>query len=303
MSMVLYFSKLNLVSGHIFEVYKKEDLLLKILDVLRINLQSGMEYNCETVEIDSLGEKVVNTIKYKINIMEKGDSYIKGHLCKDSTVYYKTFDNDKGELIRHSVPNTEAVIFYFDVFNEMVGFHTANRLGYKEFNIALTGIINKCMEQYMLEYRFDLSLINEGLNINEITEQLDKIGNIKELKFKFQPPNANTEDIKRIRENGEGLINGMENANVTNMSILFTSTGTTGVNLKSEIVKENIERIEGINSILGDKSAISKGYIAVEALGKNGKKYTTAESKPVKSVIDNIENFYEECKKILASLL
>lgn len=303
LSIVLYFSKLNLVSGHIFQVYKEDGLLTKILDILRNDLSSSIVYKREEVEIDSLGQSCLNNIAYKLNIMEKGDSYIKGHLCKDSTVYYKSFDSTKGELVRHSVPNTEAVNFYFDIFNEMIGFHTANRLGFREFNDAFTGIINKCMEENSREYRFDLSLINEGLNIEEITEQLREIGNIKELKFKFQPPNADTEEIKRIKENGEELIDIMESGNITNMSVLFTSKGTEGVNIDAEIIKENIERIRGINSVIGDRRAINKGYTGVEAQGKDGKKYTTADSKPIKVSIDNIAVFYEECKKLIRSLI
>lgn len=304
MSAVLYFSKLNLVSGHIFEVYKDESMLNKILDTLKGDLHSGIEYKSEKIYTDATGEKCFSNTTYKLSIQNKDDVSVCGVIYKNSIVYYKSFDAEKNELVRHSVPNTEGVRFYFDIYKETIGFHTSHRMGYKDFNEAFTGIINVCMEEKKREFRFEVSLRTEGLEISEITEQLKKIKSIKELKFKFQPPNPDTEDLERIKENGESLICGMDDANVTGMSVLFTSKSVNGVNLDSDIIKENIDRIQGISTLLGNnRKAISKGYTSVEAIGKNGKKYTTAESKPIKAVVSNIENFVDECKKVIAAIL
>lgn len=302
MSAVLYCSKLNLVSGHIFEVYKDESLLPKILDILLGDISSDAMYETEDTFVTEDGSVITTTITYKMSILEKQHSHVHGYLCKDSVIYYKTFDEKAQELIRHSVPYTEAVQFYFDVHKEVIVFHTANRLGYQEFNYAMTGLLNKMMEATEREFRFEVILMTEGLNLAEIENELKKIDNIYELTFRFQPPNPDTETMNRIQENGERFLDTMEDANVTRVSTVFSTKGGKGLNLDSELIKDNIEKIRGINSVAGDKNAISKGYIAVDVVDAHGKKYTTGASKPLKTVISNLKYFARECRRIISSL-
>lgn len=302
MSAVLYCSKLNLVSGHIFEVYKDESMLHKILDILLSDISSSTVYEVDNEFIAEDGTVVRNTVTYKISILEKQYDHVHGYLCKDSQIYYKTFDENSKELIRHSIPYTEAVQFYFDVHKEAIVFHTASRLGYQEFNNAMTGLFNKMMENANREFRFEVVLRTEGLSLVEIEDELKRIDNIYELTFRFQPPNAGSETLKRIKENGEKFIDTMENANVTRVSTVFSTKGGRGLNLDSELIRENIDKIKGINSVTGERDSISKGYIAVDAVDAHGKKYTTADSKPLKTVISSLDHFVRECRRVISSL-
>ena len=115
----------------------------------------------------------------------------------------------------------------------------------------------------------------------------------------MQPPNPDNEIINAMQNTGETVIDSMESGNITGMSFLFTSKGVNGLNLDSEIIHENLEKVEALSEVIGDKKAISKGYISVEAIGKNGKKYTTADQKPLKTVVDKAEEFFEACKSII----
>ena len=295
--MVIYFSKINLESDHVYEVYHNSTLLRRYLNFLLTDLKDGIVY----VKTDSHteNEEVFTTsTEYELKVRRKEESYIDGVIYKESKIYYKQ-RNKEDELIRKSVPNIEAIRFYLDVYKETVGFHTTNRFGYQEFNYAFSGIINSAMKLNNREFRYSVSLRTEGLEMKEIQASLRNINQIKELKIKMQPPNPDNEIINAMQNTGETVIDSMESGNITGMSFLFTSKGVNGLNLDSEIIHENLEKVEALSEVIGDKKAISKGYISVEAIGKNGKKYTTADQKPLKTVVDKAEEFFEACKSII----
>lgn len=296
-AMVIYFSKINLESDHVYEVYHNSTLLRRYLNFLLTDLKDGIVH----VKTDSHteNEEVFTTsTEYELKVRRKEESYIDGVIYKESKIYYKQ-RNKEDELIRKSVPNIEAIRFYLDVYKETVGFHTTNRFGYQEFNDAFSGIINSAMKLNNREFRYSVSLRTEGLEMKEIQASLRNINQIKELKIKMQPPNPDNEIINAIQNTGETVIDSMESGNITGMSFLFTSKGGNGLNLDSEIIHENLEKVEALSEVIGDKKAISKGYISVEAIGKNGKKYTTADQKPLKTVVDKAEEFFEACKSII----
>lgn len=236
MKSVLYCSKVNLVSTDIFDVYKDEGLLIKILSILHGAISSDVVYEESIEYVNESKETVARTIKYKLAINEKTDSYIYGYLCKDSELYYKTFNSKTKQSERHSTPYTESVLFYFDVYKELIVFHTANRLGRKEFNDAITGIFNNTMEVNGNDYRFNVTLRTEGLDVDEIEDELRNIDNIYELKFNYQPPNPDNDIWNRIRENGEKMLDTMEDAHATRISQVFSTKGGRGLNLDSYIM-------------------------------------------------------------------
>lgn len=303
MKAVLYCSKINLASQELYQVYKNEDVLTKILNILLGDLTPDIVYE----EIDKFdnenGEIITKTIKYKLSISEKTADYVYGHLCKDSMLYYKTFNEKTKESETQSTPYTESVQFYFDVFNELIVFHTASRLGYREFNTAMEGIINSALAENNHDFRFRVSLRTEGMEIKEIEEELKKIDNIYELRFRFQPPNPDSETLDRIRENGEKFLDTMEDANATRVSHIFETKGGRGLNLNSELIKENIDNIKNMSSVTGEKDAFGKGYAAVDAIDAHGKKYTTDDAKPFKVEVKSLDHFIRDCKRLISSIL
>ena len=299
--MVIYFSKINLVSEHVYEIYKDKDLLSKYLSFLLSDLKDGLTYVKTENYLD--GEQMLtSSIEYEMRIRKKEDLYIEGVIYKDSRIYYKEMDAS-GELISRSVPNKEGIRFYLDVYKETLGFHTTNRFGYQEFNKAFAGILNKAMEENERDFRFDIALRTEGLEMSEVYQHLKQINEIRELKIKMQPPNPDNDFLKQIQNKGEDVIDDMENGNITGMSSVFISKGKKGLNLEADIIQNSIEQVQALSEVVGDKKAISKGYISVEAVGNDGKKYTTAEHKPIKTIIENMEEFIEACKNVIANIL
>lgn len=300
-NMVIYFSKINLISDHVYEIYHNNDLLRKYLSFLSTDLKDGIKY--EKINTYSEGEQIItSSIEYKIKIRRKEEDVIDGVIFKESRVYYKELSSD-GDLVRKSVPNTEAIRFYLDIYKETVGFHTTSRFGYQEFNHSFIGIVNNAMKEADRDIRFNIALRTEGLEMSEVYKDLKRIHEIKELKIKMQPPNPDNDFLHKLEDTGETVINNMETGNITGMSFVFTSKGSRGLNLESDIIQNSIEQAQALSEVVGDRKAISKGYISVEAVAKDGKKYTTAEQKPLKTIIERAEEFFDACKKMVSSIL
>lgn len=303
--MIIYFSKINLASIQLFEMYKEE----KMLDEMRKNIlsyfESGTIYEVEEFYKDELGVSHPITTKYRLVTGMKKDDYISGIIYKTTTLYYKKLNEGTAEVESHSIPTIEDVKFYFDVNRELVGFHTRNRFGYQEFNNAFAGIINMCMEKNKSQLRFYAELYNEGLAINEIDRELKNIDNIKKLEFKFKLPNPSDDGmIKELQEGLTDTAEQLEEANANAMSVIFDSDGGVGLNICAGEIQKNISRVGNLTKGVSDKAAIQNGYARVVATAKDGKIYTTEEQKPVKREIDDEsdENFFKACRDTILDI-
>lgn len=298
--MVLYFSKLNLVSVEVFSVQDDLSFLRKVMAIVASDLKSGITYEKQKFYVEN-EQKFINTVDYTMNIRRKTDTFIDGYIYKDSVVYYKELDKNTGDLKRKTQPNTEAIRFYFDFYKETIGFHITNRFGYQEFNEAFVNILNRCLDDKNRGFHFEIALRTQGMDFGEIKEHLKEIGKIYELKLKFQQPNPDSDVLMKMKENGEEHLENMKLANVTEMSFLFSSKGG-GIDVDSELVNDKINIIEDIGEAIGDREAISKGYLSVEAKNSYGRKFTTAEEKPVKVEIVKEEDFFEKCASTIQEM-
>lgn len=104
-----------------------------------------------------------------------------------------------------------------------------------------------------------------------------------------------------MRENGEEHLESMKQANVTEMSFLFSSKGG-GIDVDSDLVNDKISIIEDIGEAIGDREAVSKGYLSVEAKNASGRKFTTADERPVKVEIAKEEEFFEKCASTIQEM-
>lgn len=301
--MVIYYSKINLVTDQIFEVYEDKNSLRKILSFVLSDMKNGVYYERTEDRIGDDGKPVKNKTRYNLRIRETTDEYVYGLIYKRSKIFYKDINAINGEFVTKTVENVEGISFYFDVFKETVGFYTTKRFGYKEFNEAFINILNTCLDKSKRKIKFDIALRTEGLSMDEVIEQLEKINKIRELKLKFQPPNPDEELLEKIQENGEQFVSKMNDANVTGMSYVFNSNGNEGLNLRSKMIMDNLENIKNLSYVVEDKKAIGRGYIAVEAIGTDGKKYTTADQRPLKSVISKLEEFKKTCKEAIKAIV
>lgn len=154
-------------------------------------------------------------------------------------MYYKKVNNDTDEIESHTIPTIEDIRFYYDVEHEIIGFHTRNRFGFREFNTAISQLLNSCMEENNLDFRFQADLCNEGMDINEIEAELKNIHNIKRLTFQFKAPNPADDDMLDDLQNGlNDTVEQMAAANANGMSVIFDSYGKVGLNVESEEIKK-----------------------------------------------------------------
>ncbi len=295
--MVLYFGKLNLVSGQLFEVYNKKMSMHDIMFNVLTTIQDGASFKKEFKFQTDDGEEVyVEEIKYNIAIKEKTDTYIQGYLYKNSKVIIKNFNRVTKQLDHKRVDNDEGVEFYFDVFAEMVGYYTANRLGHKEFREAFCGILNKTMKKY--EYVFELEPYTEGLSLDEIKSDLRNLGTLQRIEIKYHIPNPGDEILERIQNNGEKLEN-YKKANLAKKSILLSAASKSGINMDSEEVNKELDEIENMHSSMDAKVATKNAYVEVNATNYNGVTMSTKEKKPIKKEIKNIIDFKEACADVI----
>lgn len=303
--MVIYFSKVNLESIQLLEMYKKEELLMEMKKAIVSFLKSGTVYEVEGIFVDENGEKHTYTTRYRISIGAKKDDYISGYIYKSAAIYYKTLNEITLKPESHVQNTIEDVRFYYDVSKEIVGFHTRNRFGYQEFNNAFREILNMCMNQNNCPLKFGVSLYNEGLEIEEIKSVLKSINNIKKLEFRYKLPNpADDYMLDELEEGLTDVAEALENANANSMSVIFDSDGGIGLNIESTEIRNNIGRVGKLTKGVDAKSAVKNGYAYVKATGKDGKIYTTEEKKPIRREIDDDseDSFFTACRDTILSM-
>lgn len=144
--MVIYFSKVSILSTELFDIYENRENYKKIVELIKLVLRDDLEYEKEESYIGSDGLHTVQT-KYKMFIREKKDYDINGVIYKYADIRYKQLDPITKKTIQKSVETVEDIQFYYDVMSEFVGFHTRNRFGYQEFNEAFSFMLGMGMEK------------------------------------------------------------------------------------------------------------------------------------------------------------
>lgn len=168
--MIIYFSKINLESTELLEMYKKEEMFDTMRKCILSFLENGTEYETEGSFKSDDGEVHFTKTKYRLSIGLKDDSYVSGVIYKSATLYYKRINAATEEVESHSIPTIEDIRFYFDVNREIIGFHTRSRFGYQEFNRAFSGIINMCMEKIIHLLDFQYRFITRGWKLMKLSE-------------------------------------------------------------------------------------------------------------------------------------
>lgn len=307
--MIIYFSKINLDSVELLQMYKNKELLLEMKKAVASFLKSGIVYEVEQLCKDESGETHLVNTKYRISVGAKTEEYISGVLYKTTHIYYKTLNELTGKTESHTQPTVEDIRFYYDISREIVGFHTRNRFGYQEFNEAFKGILNSCMAANDLDYRFLLDLCTEGLAIEEIKDELKKIKNIKKLEFLYKLPNpADDYMLDNLNEQLTDMVEELEESNANTMSVVFDSNGNvrgTGLNLDSPQIQKNFDRVASFTKGINSSDATKNGYIRIQATGRDGKKYTTDEEKPIKREVtdDSEDNFFFACRDTIRNII
>ena len=234
--------------------------------------------------------------------VDKDFTYVEGWIYKESLLHYKTLENNK-ELTPRSVKNTEAIRFYFDLEHEIIGYSKKPRFGYKEFMEAFVNILNDGLKTGELPLFFTISQCTKGLDLADIKKGLKGIHQIKELQINIQPPNPNRKLLEELQSLGEGELANMKTANVTQMSILFSSSGDSGLNLDADLIDGELDKLQGIHNKLTVEEATKNGYVRVNATSKTGRRFSSEDKLPFRKVISSPGEFIEACKDAILELL
>lgn len=299
----IYFGKINLISEHIYKVYSNELKMRDILVDILINFKHGLRYEEEHTYLGDDGAQHSDTTSYSIFIREKTDTYIRGRLDKESQLKYKVKNPITQELESKLVSNTDAIEFYFDVFNEMVGYNTSMRFGHKKFLEVFAQMLNSAAKLADKEYVFCVDRYTRGININDLYRELKAIDGIRQLKFTIKPVNPDTEMLDSIQENGSDKLEEFEEANISQKSIIFTSTSRLGLNIDSKAVKESLDEVGNIQKDLPVEKATRNGYVKVEATGRNGITRSTEDHEPVRKHIKRMTEFVKACEEIIRNTI
>jgi hypothetical protein len=304
MSITLYFAKLNLVSDDIFQVYDNPTQMNDVYNSLYDAINSRQQLEKENYYTDENGEIRKSVVEYSTHVLsiDKTYTYVEGWLYKKSMLYYKTLDATTNTLKQQSTQNTEAIRFVLDTKKELVGYDTAIRFGYREFLDAFGKLINLGEEATGYNYRFSISLCSSGIDLDDIKLGLKSIGQIRDLKIRIQPPNPNEKLLEDIQKRADGYMKDMKDANVTETEFVFSTRGSSGINLNSSLIDEKINDIQSLYSTLTLDESTRKGYVSVNATSTTGRVYASGESKPFKKVIDFIDEFFESCIDAFAQL-
>ncbi|QJA09090.1 hypothetical protein HF520_09070 [Romboutsia sp. CE17] len=296
MSTTLYYGKINLNSDHIFKVYEKPELLKETLLKLKNSIKNGVVYKYTQIY---KGEEVkIN--HYVFSDVDKLDDGIYGKVVKKAPIFANQTD-ENGKLKKIAVDNEEIISFYFDVEREIVAFYTTNRFGYSEFCKAFASLITKSInEEYTQEvFGFEVSLINNNLNMKEIESSLKELGALEEITIDIIPPNPDEELLNELEKNMDKIrLKDYKTGNVTGRRSSLKSTSSTGLVVDSEIVKQELASVYNICPEITAEDAIKKGYATIEAKNTDGRTFSTNDKKPIKDIIsDEVVNDKEEyCK-------
>lgn len=290
------------VGSHIFEIYEDNKELEKVSKYILRNINDKITYTHNEVK-KIAGESIIEENNYNFQLVQKNDDYIWGSVIKKSKLYAKKFDPKDRKLNRIAIDNDELIEFTYDVRKEIVAFYTSQRFGYQEFTKVFEGLLNS-LPAIEEKYYFTTSILRKGINIAHIRNEIKKIGKIETLSVEIIPPNANGDILKSMKLKGKKNLHELKQGNVTNIVTTFNSTSKSGINIDSEIINEELDKIEGLHQELSQEDVLGRGYVKVEAKGKDGTTYSTNEKELVKNEVEDDEVastplFFETCKKAI----
>lgn len=287
MSVAIYFGKINLISSQIEEVLSNSQDLRNVLSKVLYALNDDISYT-DTITKYVDNEPIMEEIEYSLSIKEKNENTIQGYIHKKSYIYYKDFNKEKKEIIKQKIKNTESSEFFYDIYQEMVGYQRTQRFGYKEFLHAFELILNTACKKVNLNYTFTVNQFTEGLNIDDLKNELFRQKNIKKMKIKYQIPNPDSKSLQAIKTDPEKTINDFKSANLASKYVTYQSFSDKSLNIDSALIEDELQNINNIHSSISAEKALRNGYVEVETTNAAGITYSTADTHPVIIHVDNI---------------
>lgn len=336
---ILYFAKLN-INSQIFEVYDKgEEYLNELLkEIYNEMIETNYVLEKEVIAIDP---DVICDSECDLQNFQKRTSYelkviyneypiLKANFMKKSPIMTKQKDH-KDNLIPNLVENYESIELFIDFENEIIGFFTAQRFGYRQFEEHFEEYINNMMHNKYESFNksvkkyVKIRLITYNTSFDDFYKLLLKEKNINTIKVSIIPPNASESFIRNMDEKAKGKIEKMKDAFITEKTIEWNSSAPTGINIDSEEIRNIFEEAEEINKSVNTKKKektknneddidrINYQYVNAEATNMFGEKFTTEDNTLYKYEVKekhknmglhaNIEQFKMVVKRIVDNII
>lgn len=308
MGIILYFAKVN-INSHIQEVYKEQKSKNEVLD----NIFNKIRDNAECINKKTIkkGKKLFfHNVKFYFSSIEKidndGEKAIYGKLVKESTVPIKQKNRRTGTVEAKEIEYIEEIPFYFNLYKEVISFYTANRFKQKEIPLALKQLINFCTSDENEIFNFEVALLRKGLKVEEIKEELGKLGKLKQLKITIIPPNVDDDILDEIIAKADGEVKNLKEGNLTEYVVEFTSRDKDGINLNATLINDELDKVGNIHSKITSEQATSKEYVRVEGRTISGENYSTKKGAPITQEVGeeykNKELFIQVSNKYISIL-
>ena len=298
---VIFFAKVNY--DNIYEVYNKKRELREINNKGFSFLTEKIFYEKIESKKDEEGNILNKEIKYEFLSLEKEDNIIIGNIIKNDYVYLKKIDRKTTQETRRKEETDESILFYYDVNREIIAFHTTRKFGHIEFSEAFENLLNNTFKKEKQTERFSVGIKNNISSLSKIIKDIKELGVVKELKIDIIPPNWQSTALENMERDSKEGLRKMQEANVTRKSTIFTSNSKEGINIDASIISSNIGEFKLLHKDLDEKDVINNTYGEIVAVSKEGKKYSTKTSDPLKYEIDDKQKSIKGFKEIMGKII
>ncbi|MGF7431082.1 hypothetical protein PQ689_03270 [Thermoanaerobacterium thermosaccharolyticum] len=261
----MYFSKFN-INSEIYEVYKDDNIRIKILDDILNKMDAQAVYEEEDNQ---------QTTKYKFCDLSKNyeNKSVAGRLVKIFKGELQSYDEKQDTVnIVGADDCASSCTFYFDLKTEEIAFITRRDFGYNQFNKYFKILL----ETYFDDISFEIFLEN---NIDELKEKIYSFKKILSAEVIIVPPNANTEDFDKL---------------FGTTAQEFKESNATKYTQRLEVSSKSKQGINPKNSFFERMFfGVGKGYGEMTVKGRNKQDeimtITSSEDTPYKRQIPDIE--------------
>lgn len=291
MGKTIYFAKVNINDERVFRLYDGSLTVKEVMAKLFLAMNDRITYR-RIIKYKKDGQEHIEEQDFTFTGLNKFDGDVNdvlvGGVIKTAKIYINKVDKRTGEKTTVAMDNDEVVRFCFYPTKEIVAFDSTNRFGYQTFCRAFEGLLSKASKLSDEDNTyFKVSLLTNGVSLEDIKEELKNIKNIEMLKIDIIPPNPNKDILEKIRANGEKRLRSMEEGRITERSVIFRSRDERGLNSEAQEIVDELDNMSAIHSQLTVEEATGNGYVEVEAVSRDGSVYNTNESKIIKDRLPN----------------
>lgn len=231
----LYLAKVNLNST-IFAAYQEKGKIKELMGVIYNSFNNGIQANLVKyhTQTDALGnkKKYEQSFEYSLAEITKNNNIsISGRIVRSFLRPNEKLNKMTNKYETEYVKQTTSILFYFDVYNQLITFCERNNFGYKQFLEGMNLLINKSVSNVLDDVvEFETFLVKDD---DELKNKIKQIKKVNQIDLIIIPPNdSDEESLEKLRELSNG-ITPSEEINSKKTTIKYQSDE---INMKSKKV-------------------------------------------------------------------